>query len=130
MQVIPNITAVYYVVAATSYESGMNFLLFCMKTGNELIGMQQTDTGLEIVYRVFVPRYSALIAAHDGRQAALLIVDDQSHEIVRLGRTVPQFDKVANSIPFVLPKLPMASLFSADLRCHLAFAREAGIGDA
>ncbi len=120
LQFFPNLTAVYHATAATSRESGMNFLLFCSLTGNELIGMQQTDTGLEIVYRVLVPRYSALIAAHDGRQAILLIVDDNGHEIVRLGKTAPQLGKITNANPFRLPKMPMGSLFAAHFNCHRA----------
>lgn len=116
--VLPEITAIYHPVAISSSEVKMSFLLFSARYRCELIALHPATEGLEIAYRVHLPRYSTLVGTPDGRHAALLVLHDKRTEIIRLGATPPKFDHVDYLPPFMLPSLPLGSVCAKRFDCH------------
>lgn len=124
LTVIPDIVAVYHNSAITSRELRMSFVLFWTRYKSELIALRENADGLEIAYRVLVPRYSAFAATTDGRCPTLVVIHDDHHEFIRLGKTPPAF-KTANDLPPVLfPSLPRSSLHAKHSDCHLPTGAE------
>lgn len=124
LTIITDIVAVYHNSAITSRELRMSFVLFWTRYKSELIALRENADGLEIAYRVLVPRYSAFAATTDGRCATLVVIHDSHNEFIRLGDTPPSFEAPNALPPFLLPSLPRGSLHAKHLDCYLPTGAE------